>query len=335
MKTFIRILAILFIAAAGVFIWLNSPLLHTIKNVEFKVNAGDSALSAGARLHKAGLIRDRKFFAGLCLITGNSHRLQKGLYLLNDNMSALEILYVIAHGKVYTVRVTIPEGFAVRQIAETLEDKKLISSRQDFITRALAKNNLSKKFSFLKGPNLEGFLFPDTYDFSKTVSIEEILVTMVQHFSNEIITPNRPAIRTNSHPLYDLLKLASIVEKEAKVDMEKHIVAQVYFKRLKKNMTLGSCPTIAYAVGKFKGQHLSLRDLAVDSPFNTYFNNGLPPTPVSNPGTSAFRAVLQPAPTDYLYFVSKNDGTHYFSKTLKEHNKAVRKYQLNIQDETN
>jgi len=335
MKTLVRILVIGFIAAAGVFIWLNSPLANSIRNIEFTVNPGDSALSAGARLKKAGLVRDRKFFAGLCLLTGNSHRLQKGLYLLNDNMSAMEILYVIAHGKVYTVRITIPEGFAVRQIAEMLEERKLIASRQDFITRALSKNDLSKKFSFLKGPGLEGFLFPDTYDFSKTAGIEEILITMVRRFSNEILVPNGPAIRSNSHPLYDLLRLASIVEKEAKSDAEKRIVAQVYFKRLRKNMNLGSCPTIAYAVGKFKGQHLSLRDLAVDSPFNTYHNPGLPPTPVCNPGTSAFKAVLQPASTDYLYFVSKNDGTHYFSRTLKEHNKAVRKYQLNMQDETN
>jgi UPF0755 protein len=332
MKTAIRVCIILAIIAIGAFIYLNAPAHTGTGAREFVIDVGDSAMRTAYHLQKQGLVKNAKFFIAVSRLMHVSHKLQKGLYLLSDNMSTLEILDFIAHGRVYMVHVTIPEGYAVKQIAKLLESKKLIPSANAFVNYALVANDLNDEFSFLKKKNLEGFLFPSTYDFPKNTSMKKIAMTMVRQFSNAILARHNEEIRTSGKSIYTLLTIASIVEKEARIPEERNIVAQVYIKRLKRNMYLGSCPTVAYAVNKFDGQHLTYADLKFDSPYNTYIKQGLPPTPVANPGTASFVAALHPAQTDYLYFVSKNNGSHQFSRTLKEHNAAVAIYQKKTKD---
>ncbi len=332
MKTTVRVFIILSIIAIGAFIYLNAPTHSGVGAHEFVIEPGDPAIRVAYQLQKQGLVKNSNFFIIVSRLSHVSHKLQKGLYLLSDNMSTMEVLDFIAHGKVYMIHVTIPEGYSVKQIAKLLESKKLIPSAHAFVDYALVSNNLDEEFSFLKKKNLEGFLFPSTYDFPKNTSIKKIAMTMVRQFSNAILARHGDEIRTSGRSLYSLLTIASIVEKEARVPAERNIVAQVYFKRLKKNMYLGSCPTVAYAVSKFDGQHLSYADLKFDSPYNTYIKQGLPPTPVANPGVASFKAALHPAQTDYLYFVSKNNGSHQFSRTLKEHNAAVAVYQKKTKD---
>ncbi len=311
----------------GAFIWLNAPTRIGKGATEFEISSGESAIRVAHRLKTEGLIRDARFFILSTKISGSSRKLQKGLYYLSDNMATSEILDFIAKGKVYTIRVTIPEGYEIRQIGRLLESKGLVSSGKVFSEYALKNNNLRKRFSFIDSQSLEGFLFPSTYQFAKNTSVEKMVLIMIHQFSNSMVSRYKEETRKSGKSFYDMLTIASLVEKETRKPDERPIVAQVYLRRLKKQMLLGACPTVAYAVGKFDGQHLTYADLKVDSPYNTYINHGLPPTPVCNPGSAAFKAVLHPADTDYLYFVSKNDGSHQFSRTLKEHNLAVETYQ--------
>lgn len=327
-KLLLIILSLLLLSFFGVLLFLNSPVSKEFKSKEFEVKAGETAKTISLRLYSEGFIRSPSFFQMLCRFTGSSKKLQKGLYLLNDNMSSLQIMDFIIKGKVYTVRITIPEGWPVVKISKLLAAKGLISSTKEFNSFCFFSNVLKSKFSFLPERNLEGFLYPDTYDFPKNTTVRQIASTMVSRFSNKILNIYKEDIRKNKYSLYEILKLASLIEKEARVPQERFLISQVFHLRLKKNMALFCDPTVAYAVGKHYGERLSRKDLNFDSPFNTYIYTGLPPTPICNPGISSFEAALKPANTDYLYFVSKNDGTHFFSKTLKEHNEAVKKYQL-------
>lgn len=327
MRILARLAVILLFVSAGVFVWLNAPTHRNRESKEFEIKAGEPAVRVAHRLQKEGLIKSPQLFVLSAKATGSSRKLQKGLYLLSDNMSTWEILDFIAKGKVYTIRVTIPEGYEIRQIARLLEEKKLVSSAKLFTEYALKKNGFSKRISYVENESLEGYLFPSTYQFAKNTSLQKIALTMVQEFSNSLLNRVKSEVGKSPRNFYDLLIVASLVEKEARIPEERSKVAQVYLRRLKKGMHLGACPTVAYAVGKFDGQRLSYADLKVDSPFNTYIRTGLPPTPVCNPGRAAFHAVLHPAETDFLYFVSKNDGSHQFSRTLKEHNEAVQTYQ--------
>jgi UPF0755 protein len=314
-------------ALAAVLLVLNAPVGRTHQGREFEVRRGESCRSIAVRLKSEGFLRSPTFFVATARLTGSARKLQQGLYLLSDNMSALQVLHFLAEGRVFTVRITIPEGWPAVKIARLLEEKKLIGSRQEFLSFALRSDALKTEHRFLDGPNLEGYLYPDTYDFPKNTTVRQIASVMVIRWSNRIYAPFAAEMRKNSLKPYDLLKLASLIEKEARIPAERPLISQVFHKRLKKGIGLFCDPTVAYAVGKHYGERLRSKDLKFDSPFNTYLYPGLTPTPICNPGEDSFKAALRPAATDFMYFVAKNDGSHQFSRTLAEHNAAVDKYQ--------
>lgn len=329
MKRNFRVIFSAVFIALFLFLSFGLPPAGEGKEGEFQVKEGESGGSVALRLKEQGFIRSSFYFKVLLRLTGSSRSLKKGLYLLNDRQSAFHILFILSRGKIYTVRMTIPEGLNASQVGDLLFRKGLILSTKDFTQYVSSGNELYKRFSFIPSRNLEGFLYPDTYPFPKGLSIEEITLTMVRQFTNQVLAPLGVMIASNDLSSYDLLKLAALIEMEAVTAAERPLISQVFRKRLQRGIKLQCDPTVAYAVGKPPGSRLYYRDLRFDSPYNTYLYKGLTPAPICSPGKDSFQAAIDPAETDYLYFVSKNDGTHYFSRTLVEHNAAVDKYQRN------
>jgi UPF0755 protein len=249
-------------------------------------------------------------------------RVKAGEYVLHPAMSPRGILDILTRGGVLTHRVTIPEGFTARQIARLLAREGLCT--ETAFLKATRKPELGRPYGLSAG--LEGFLFPDTYHFSRGLSATTLARIMVRRFFT-VIEPLQPRISQSELDLPEIVTLASIVEKETGTPNERPLIASVFINRLRRNMRLQSDPTVIYGIRDFNG-NLTRKDLKTPGPYNTYRNSGLPPGPIANPGLAAIEAVLSPAQTRYLYFVSKNNGTHHFSRTLREHNQAVRRYQL-------
>lgn len=293
------------------------------KNKEFKIveiNKGDSIWMIAQQLEKHGVIRSKIAFILKAFITGKHRTIKAGEYGFYTSYTLDEILEILSQGKVFLHKVTIPEGATLWQIAEILE-KEGICKKEEFLS--LTQNpEIVQNFGF-SSSTLEGYLFPDTYFWAKNTHPNLVIKTMVDNFWKnwkefEVIT------KSKNMTLEKVITLASIVEKEAFYNWEKPIIAAVYLNRLKKGMPLQADPSINYALKKFR--RLTFKDYySVKSPYNTYLNEGLPPTPIGNPGKESIRAVLFPAKVPYLYFVSKGDGTHYFSRTYQEHLKTIEK----------
>ena len=225
-------------------------------------------------------------------------------------------------GAASLTKVTIPEGYTLLEIAEKLEQKRIIQDKNHFLAYVQKKGRDELLFQFpflaqIPTKNLEGYMFPDTYIFAQGISHQKILAHFLQQFALKVL----PIWEQNplSMGLHKTLTLASIVEKEAYKTLEMNQISGVYHNRLKRHMILASCPTVAYAMGDPRRKFLTYSDLKYKSIYNTYLHKGLPPTPIASPGVSAFAATLNPKQTPYLYFVSNGDGTHQFSTTLKAH----------------
>jgi len=237
-------------------------------------------------------------------------------------MAPIKILNILTKGIVITHSITIPEGFTIKQIAQLL-DQNGITNGDEFL-RLAKEPEIVKRYG-ISAPSLEGYLYPDTYKFASHLPPWRIIHTMVMRFK-QVTSPLRERARQKGMKFEDVITLASIVEKETALDSERPIIASVFLNRLKRGIRLESDPTTIYGIENFDG-NLKKSDLTRRTPYNTYVIKGLPPGPISNPGLKSIEAVLNPADTDYLYFVSKNDGSHYFSRTLQEHNRAVYRYQ--------
>ncbi|MFC1531901.1 endolytic transglycosylase MltG [Thermodesulfobacteriota bacterium] len=286
------------------------------------VQEGMSLKDVAGRLESNGLITNRIFFILWARLMGYSRMIKAGEYRLSSNMAPIRIVEILTRGIIITHSITVPEGFSVNQIGILLAKKKLVGKQRFF---SLAHNlDFLKKYG-ISGPGLEGYLYPDTYQFGRGLSEASIIETMINRF-REVIEPYKKRIEESGMTLEEVVMLASIVEKETGSAEERPIIASVFLNRLKKRMRLESDPTVIYGIKDFTG-NLTRKDLSEYSPYNTYVIKGLPPGPISNPGLESIKAVLYPAETNYLYFVSKNDGFHYFSKTLEEHNRAVKIYQ--------
>jgi UPF0755 protein len=234
------------------------------------------------------------------------------------------ILHKLVTGDVMKYRITIPEGYTVRQIVLRLQELGIIEEQEEFLKLAF-----SAEFAAglgIEGKSIEGYLFPDTYLLPKGVSPIEIIKTMVGKFK-QVYGPDCEH-RAVELAMTDrqIVTLASIIEKETGVAEERPLISAVFHNRLKRGIPLCSDPTVIYGIADFDG-NLRKKDLEQWTPYNTYLKKGLPPGPIANPGRSSLLAALYPAPVQYLYFVSRNDGSHYFSTTLREHNEAVRRYQ--------
>jgi len=273
-------------------------------------------------LKERGIIQDRLLFILASVLRGSHDRLKAGEYQFVPSMGLLDVIRILEEGKVLVHKVIIPEGSTTWQIAALLDEEGLVD-RERFLRlvmdRSVARQHVPE------AETLEGFLFPDTYHLIKGLTEEEIIEKLVQRFFRTFSGEDELRARKLGMNRHKIVTLASIIEKEALVDEEKPIIAGVFYNRLRRGMRLQADPTVLY--GKRNGGRITRADLQADHPYNTYMQNGLPPGPIASPGEAALRAALYPARVSYFYFVSKNDGTHYFSRTLEEHQQAVRKYQ--------
>jgi UPF0755 protein len=275
-----------------------------------------------------GLIRSGGWFKLYAKLTRQDRKLQAGSYRLSSGWSMGRILDQVVSGKVAVNRVTIPEGLTEAQVGKLLVSKGLVDSA----AWQEATVSGSYHYAFLQGipqgpKQLEGFLFPATYQFKVGLTAREIVDVMLQRFGQAYTPALQQRAQQMGMTTMQVVTLASIVEREAQLDRERPLVAAVFENRLKIGMTLGSNATIDYVLGTNKDP-LSYEDLRIESPYNTYLHYGLPPGPIACTGLASIKAVLNPVETEYLYFVSKGDGTgtHYFSKTLAEHEAACDRY---------
>jgi UPF0755 protein len=296
-----------------------APAARTVVYIKPKTGVQDIALL----LQDAGVIRSTWTFLALAYLQGSLKRLQSGEYEFTSGMSLFEILQKLESGRVVTHQVTIPEGFTAEDIAKLLAGERL-ADRDRFL--ALVQDPMVAARLEVAAARLEGYLFPDTYRLTRGMSEEEIIRVMVGRFRQSVPPDFRErAARLRMDP-HEVVTLASLIEKEARLNAERPVISAVFHNRLRQRMPLQSDPTAVYMVPRGPGR-ITASDLQRRSPYNTYLVQGLPPGPIANPGLASLQAALNPAPVNYLYFVAKNDGSHFFSRTLEQHQQAVRVYQ--------
>ncbi len=275
-------------------------------------------------LKKKGVIKNRIFFLLGHKIYFKGKTIKAGEYKFEFPLSLYEVLRKITNGEIYLHKITIPEGSTIDDIATILEDEGVLAG--DEFIKACKRTDLVFQISE-EAENLEGFLFPDTYFFPKGMNPGEVAEIMVDRFKEKVRSYIKMAEKSGLN-FYKVLILSSLIEKETGVPAEKPLVSSVFHNRLKRGMLLQCDPTVIYAMKK-EGIYqypLKKEDLSFLSPYNTYIHKGLPPGPICNPGIDSINSALNPAKTDYLYFVSNGDGTHTFTSDLSSHNRAVRNY---------
>ncbi len=325
----IPLLAIVCVAAGVIFelhTYAETPAnVNAQDNVIIRVRPGQTLTSTANILQQANLVKSRLKFILIARIKGMDKHLKAGEYLLSAAMPPRKILEIMVKGAVNLHKLTVPEGYNISQIAVLVENANF-GSKDNFIKQATDPGLASK--NGIAASSLEGYLFPDTYLFPREVTIEKIISTMVNRFRSIFTTEWEKRAKNLGFTVHQVVTLASIIEKETGAAFERPIISSVFHNRLKKNMRLESDPTVIYGIKNFDG-NLTRKHLSTKTPYNTYKIRGLPAGPIANPGRASLEAALFPDKTVYIYFVSKKDNTHYFSKTLAEHNQAVRKYQLN------
>jgi UPF0755 protein len=309
---------------AGIFLYFNSPPLH-MRSDTFLIEKGESLNHVAGRLKEKSLISNDIFFVYLAILEGRQNVIT-GNYKIYRGMTSREIIKKFSRGDILRRKVTIPEGYNLYEIAAKL-DENAITDADDFLEHAFDQEYLKSIGINIQSP--EGMLFPDTYTFTENQDARDVILIMHKQFLSIIKSLNYKNAKKLKLSRYDIINLASLIEKEAQVSGERKYISAVFHNRLKQRIPLGCDPTVRYAVKNFNGR-LTYGDLKYESPYNTYLHYGLPPTPICSPGKDSIVAALNPAKSDYLYFVSRNNGSHYFSKTLKEHNSAVEFYQKGI-----
>jgi UPF0755 protein len=258
------------------------------------------------------------------VLRGATRSLKAGEYEIPRDATTWDIVALLESGRVRQHAILHPEGATVAELARALEAERLANA--DAVARAATDRKFLDALG-IEGPSVEGYLFPDTYQFVRGMTPEDILGKMVQRMRAKLTAEVRGRASEMGLNTHQLLTLASIIEREAIEKEEQQVIAAVFWNRLKIGMPLQADPTVQYAVAKER-RALSRADLAVDHPYNTYVRAGLPPGPIASPGLGAIQAALNPAPVKYLYFVARDDRRHHFSTTMEEHNAAVTRYRL-------
>jgi len=327
-KYFIRasIILLVLMAAGAYFVHsstkkvINAPLSSSAGKVDFEIKSGQTLADVIEELNSRGLIKDKKVVLDYIGKNNLSTKVVPGKYSMSATVSLYNLVSYMNKGILddVPVKVTIPEGYSVEEIADVLESKGIISkadflkSCKEYTLPSFIKSDARRRYA------LEGYLFPDTYEFYKGSSGKAVIDEMTATFKQVVDDISKKTGKTMTGDVLDkYVTMASVVEKEAKVQSERGKVASVFYNRLKINMKLQSCATVLYSLGYHKDK-LSNSDLAVNSPYNTYLVTGLPAGPISNPGRACLEAAVSPESTNYLYFVSKNDGTHFFTNNYNE-----------------
>jgi UPF0755 protein len=288
---------------------------------------GTGAAEFGRRLTDAGVVRDALTFRMALWWTGDARSLKAGEYRFERPLSALEVVDLLVRGEAYLRRITFPEGLTITAMSSVFESSGF-GTAASFAEAARNKALIASLDA--QASDLEGYLFPDTYAVPRRTSATQLVALMIDRFQESYSESIRNRAKELGLSTRQVLTLASLVEKETARADERSVVAAVYHNRLKRGMPLQADPTVVYALeraGRYDG-NIRRQDLQFDSPYNTYRYPGLPPGPIASPGLAALEAAVRPEPVPFLYFVSRNDGSHAFSETLAQHNRNVREFQV-------
>lgn len=290
--------------------------------------SGTSTHDIGRQLAAAGVVRDERTFRIALWRSGRDRLLQAGEYRFTDSVSALAVVDTLARGQVHLRPITFPEGLNRYEMADVF-GRSVFGTAENF----LAASERAELVQALDpdATDLEGYLFPETYALPRNATADDLVEAMVTQFERTFNGALRARVATGRLTVREIVTLASLVQKETGLDAERSLVSAVYTNRLRLRMPLQCDPTVIYALqtaGLYDG-NLTRANLQFDSPYNTYKYAGLPPGPIASPGAADLLAALQPADINDLYFVSRNDGSHVFAETLREHNRNVREYQVN------
>ncbi len=325
---------------------INSPLNSNGEEVAFTVSPGEGVKQIAGNLAEKGLIDSKFFFETYVWQVEKEKEFKAGDYILSPSMSIREIVSIITTGEslVAEKKITIIEGWNLKDIASYLEKQDLGEKEKFYSLAGEPKVNYHKKtvdpkdfpkdytadFPFLQSKpdyyGLEGYLFPDTYKVFADSDLSYIIYKMLNNFDRKLNSEIRQEIEKQGKSIHEIVTMASLIEEEVRTEEDMKIVSGIFWDRIKNGQSLQSCATLAYILGENKPRY-STEDTKIDSPFNTYQNKGLPPTPISNPGLKAIKAAVYPEFTDYNYFLSRPDTDEtIFSKTLQEHNANKNKY---------
>jgi UPF0755 protein len=319
---FLAVLLLLVLLAAGAAYYFITTPFGPSQETFVEIAPHTPTADMAAQLEKAGIIRNRYAFQALRLTEKGT--LKAGEYRFDHAVPMTEVYRRIVKGDIYTISITIPEGYNIFDIAQAIQDAGL-GQRDDFLAAERKHTELIADYTDPDHPpvSLEGFLFPDTYHFARHSPASTILAAMVRRFRQTALQLN-----LQGPEAWRTVVMASLIEKEVAVATERPLVAGVFRNRLAKDIPLATDPTVIYAAlldNRWRGT-IYASDLASPSPYNTYKRPGLPPGPICNAGMASFEAALHPAPTDYLYFVSDAQGHSRFAASLKEHNQNVQSY---------
>jgi UPF0755 protein len=333
MKRFFAILLVLLLVAAAAAGWWLYSGIHTpykgFTGAEqfVEIPAGSSNHTIANRLVEGGIVRDHLTFRAAIELSGESRKLKAGEYRFDRAMTPIDVIDKIARGDVYVIVITFPEGLNIADMAKLFESHGF-GTAASFVEAARDVKPIRDLDP--AAADLEGYLFPETYAVPRKTDAPKLVHLMVAQFL-KALTPDMRAQMTARHEMVrTIVTLASLVEKETAKPEERPVVAAVYENRLRIGMLLQCDPTVIFALeraGRYTG-NIHKDDLQIDSPYNTYRFPGLPPGPIASPGRASIAAAVNPADADFLYFVSRNDGSHEFAKTLAEHNRNVQKFQI-------
>ena len=308
--------------------YVTSPVHPVPMTITVDIPTGSGLFRIAKILDDAGLVRKRPYFWVLALGKQSARQIRAGEYEISGSLSPTEILKKLVRGEIKDYPVKLPEDLTVSEIAQRLLSHRLIDE-QEFMTLATDRDFLSSLG--IEGESIEGYLYPDTYKFTRSMTTGEIVRMMVRQFWKKVTPELTQKAEKMGLSLGEWVTLASLIGKESGNREEKKLISAVFHNRLKRGMKLQSDPTAVYRLEPGDGAPKIVRkkDLQADSPHNTYRISGLPPSPIANPGIDSLLAALDPADVRYLYFVSKNDGSHHFSVSFEAHNQAISKYRMN------
>lgn len=325
------ILIAIILVIAGLLYWrgITTPAGGLGQDTLFIIYKGESVNQISQNLYDAGLIKSKFNFKVYVWLTKQETKIKSGEYNLSSSLAIREIVKILAAGEALSKerKITIVEGWNINDIDKYLKENN-IASNDNFIDTV--KNWDVEKQEFLNdapsGANLEGYLFPDTYRVFKDAGSRDVIGKMLNNFDKKLTDEMRNEIARQGKTIYEVVTMASIIEKEVRTPEDTKIVSGIFWDRIKYGQPLESCATLAYILGVNKEQY-SIEDTKIDSPYNTYRNPGLPPGPICNPGLNAINAAIYPQYTEYNYFLNRQDtGETIFSKTLDEHNRNKAKY---------